>query len=159
MFGLSKKTHVHAPCAGAVCELSAVDDPVFSEGMVGEGFALAPESAVVEVTAPVDGELVTVFPTGHAFALKTAKGLEVLVHIGIDTVGLKGEGFEVLAQKGATVTQGTPIVRVDVPAIEQAGLSTLIPVVMTNKKQVKSVAVHAQEGATTDTVGCDVTMA
>ncbi|MBV7282234.1 PTS glucose transporter subunit IIA [Corynebacterium sp. TAE3-ERU30] len=158
MFGFGKKTKVHAPCEGEVCAMSEVDDPVFADGMMGQGFALKPAGGVLEVTAPIDGTLVTVFPTGHAFALKSDKGLEVLVHVGIDTVSMKGRGFERLVEKGQSVSQGTPIVRVDFSEIEKEGFSTIIPVVFTNKKQVKDAEIHTAQAVTPADVACEVSM-
>ncbi|WP_445227823.1 PTS sugar transporter subunit IIA [Corynebacterium sp. H128] len=158
MFGLKKKTAVFAPCAGKVCELDIAPDPAFAEALIGPGFVLAPENEVTNVCAPVDGELVTVFPTRHAFAMRTDDGLEVLVHIGIDTVRLGGAGFEVLQEQGARLKQGTPVIRAAIQCISTAGLSPLIPVVMTNKKKIDSVTVKCRESATSEDVACHVAL-
>lgn len=132
-----------APAGGRVVPLDEVPDPAFAQGMVGKGFAVVPEeeASTFEVTAPADGHILQVFPTGHAFLLTTDEGLGVLVHIGLDTVELKGEGFEKLVQKGAAVTAGDPIIRVDATAVRKAGYDLTIPVVVPDKKQVNQVIV------------------
>lgn len=142
MFGFGKKKRdVLVPFAGEVIDITAVSDPVFSAKMVGDGFAVIPAGGVVEACAPISGELVQVFHTGHAFALKGDDGFEVLVHLGIDTVELKGEGFEVLAEAGTYVEAGTPIVRVNTDVVAAHGRATVTPVVFTKKKMVAKVSV------------------
>lgn len=161
MFGFGKtRVDLQAPFAGRIIPVSEVPDPVFSQGMVGDGFAVVPDDAaeVIEVCAPADGTLAKVFKTRHAFALATADGLEVLVHIGLDTVELKGEGFEALSDTGDLITAGQPIMRVDAAALRTAGVSLITPVVMTNKKQVGSLKVSTGPAAVGDTAAT-VTMA
>ncbi|MFC5370390.1 PTS sugar transporter subunit IIA [Arcanobacterium bovis] len=148
MFGLSKKAELHAPFAGNVVDVSQVPDPVFSQKMLGEGFAVQPDDGdELTVLAPVAGEIVKVFKTGHAFAMRTDQGVEVLVHIGLETVELKGEGFNVLAESGQSVQAGEPIVKVDAARVKAAGYNLITPVVLTKRGQTKDVkvsAVHAQ---------------
>jgi PTS system glucose-specific IIA component len=105
--------------------------------MVGDGVAVYPESDLV--VAPVAGTLTQVFPTGHAFGVTTPEGLEVLVHIGIDTVQLKGEGFTVLAEQGQPVSVNTPIVRLDLSLLRQRAKSLVTPVIVTNMAKVASI--------------------
>lgn len=119
---------------GVIIDLAQVPDPVFSGKMVGDGFAIEPISG--DVLAPVTGELVQLFPTKHAFGLRTAEGLEILVHVGIDTVQLKGEGFTAHAAVGDQVTQGQKILSVDLAHLEAAGKSTVTPVIITNMTEV-----------------------
>lgn len=135
MFGFKKKgTPVHRPVEGEVIELSQVNDPVFSQGTMGPGFAVTPTGTTV--TAPVDGELFMLFPTAHAFAVRTAEGAELLVHVGVDTVNLKGAGFTAKASQGDTVRAGQPIVEFDPSvAANPSVVSMDVIVVLTNHKK------------------------
>ena len=119
---------VAAPLAGTVVGLEAVPDVVFAGGMVGPGAAIEPYADSVEVVAPVAGTVVKVHP--HAFVLATGEGLGVLVHLGIDTVGLRGEGFEVLRAEGDVVACGDPMVRWSPADVRARGLSAVCPVVV-----------------------------
>ena len=123
-----------APMAGEVIALSEVPDPVFAGGALGDGVAIRPTSG--EVTAPVDGTVVTVFKTGHAVAIKTDSGVEILIHVGLDTVKLEGGPFEVLVAKGDRVTVGQPLLRADLAAIIAAGYETVTPMVVMNSKSL-----------------------
>ena len=163
MFGFGKKkvtVELQAPFAGQVATIADVPDPAFSGKMLGDGFAVAPQSTSgsLLVCAPATGTLQMVFKTGHAFSVKTTEGLDVLVHIGLDTVELKGEGFTVLTQQGETVTAGQPIIEVDLALLKQKGKNVITPVVLSEKSQVAEV--HAITGAVSqgDTVAT-VTMA
>ncbi len=120
---------VLAPLDGTVVELESVPDEVFAQKMVGDGLAIDPSGAVA--VAPVSGVLVKLFPGGHAFGIEATGGVELIVHLGLDTVELQGEGFEKLAIEGQTVAAGTPIVRFDRAAIERLGKVMLSPVVST----------------------------
>lgn len=143
MFGFGRaKTSLLAPLAGTIIPIDQVDDPVFSQKMLGDGFAIRPaETGPVEVCAPVAGTIATMFKTLHAFAIVTDDGLEVLVHIGLDTVKLQGEGFTAHAAKGDTVTAGQKVVTVDTDAVAAAGYDPSPLVVLTNRKQYESVSV------------------
>lgn len=118
------------PIAGRVMELSEVPDEVFAQGMMGPGFAVDPKGDTF--TSPVDGKVVNVFPTKHAIGLETENGVEILIHIGLDTVKLQGEGFELLVEDGQTVSQGTPLIKVDFDAIRDQVPSVVTPIVFTN---------------------------
>ena len=120
---------VLAPLDGTVVELENVPDEVFAQKMVGDGLAIDPSGAIA--VAPVSGTLVKLFPGGHAFGIATGDGVELIVHLGLDTIELKGEGFEKLAVEGQVVHAGTPIVRFDRAAIEHMGKVMLSPVVST----------------------------
>ncbi|GAA3055266.1 MULTISPECIES: PTS glucose transporter subunit IIA [Actinomycetes] len=120
-------TRVTAPCPGRVLPLSEVPDPVFSSAMVGPGIALDPSPEETTVCAPLTGKIVKIHP--HAFVIQAESGVGVLVHLGINTVRLEGEGFEVLAEQGATVHRGDPMVRWTPGEITGDGISTVIPVV------------------------------
>ena len=148
---------VRAPFAGDVVALSQVPDASFAQGMVGEGFAVMPDAVdAFDVCAPVDGTITMVFKTRHAFGMKTADGLDLLIHIGIDTVELKGEGFTALAKKGDTVTAGTPIIAVEAQKLRERGVNLITPVVCPTAKQVAGVDIaregHAQPGEVAATV-------
>ena len=116
---------VGSPVAGSVVGLADVPDPVFAEAMVGPGLAVLPSSGTV--VAPVAGTVATLHP--HAFVVATESGRAVLVHLGIDTVKLKGEGFTLLVGKGDAVTAGQAMVEWDPVAIEAAGYSPVCPVI------------------------------
>jgi sugar PTS system EIIA component len=116
-------TDVLAPAAGRVLPLAAVPDPVFAEAMVGPGLAIDPVREPQDVVSPVDGEITTLHP--HAFVVGG-----VLVHLGIDTVQLAGEGFTLLAAVGDTVRSGQPLVRWDPAAVEAGGRSPVCPVIL-----------------------------
>ena len=121
---------VSAPLDGQVVALSDVPDPVFAGLIVGAGVAVEPTDGetAVEVVAPVAGRLVKVHP--HAFIVLAESGAGVLVHLGIDTVKLGGEGFTLLAAEGDEVAAGQPVVRFDPTSVRAAGLSAVVPVVV-----------------------------
>ena len=121
---------VVSPLAGKVIPVEEVVDGVFSEKMVGDGFAVEPEAD--EVLAPADGEITLVFDTKHAFTMRTAQGVDLLVHMGIDTIRLNGEPFTLNIQQGDTVKAGQPIGTMDRAAILAAGYRTVTPVVVGN---------------------------
>lgn len=120
-------TTVTAPLAGRAIALASVPDPVFSAGMVGPGIAIDPERRPGVAVAPLDGVLVSVHP--HAFVVVGGEGHGILTHLGLQTVQLNGEGFEVLVNKGDVVKRGQPLVRWDPGAVEAAGRSPICPVV------------------------------
>jgi glucose-specific phosphotransferase system IIA component len=118
---------VLAPLDGTVVDLEKVPDEVFAQKMAGDGVAIDPSGSIA--VAPVSGTLVKLFPGGHAFGIATKEGVELIVHIGLDTVELKGEGFTNIATEGQEVQPGTPIVRFDRATIERKGRIVLSPVV------------------------------
>ncbi|MFI1682394.1 MULTISPECIES: PTS glucose transporter subunit IIA [unclassified Streptomyces] len=120
-------TSVSSPLAGRAIGLSAVPDPVFSGAMVGPGTAIDPAREPSEAVSPVDGIVVSLHP--HAFVVVDDQGHGVLTHLGIDTVQLNGEGFELLVNKGDTVQRGQAVVRWDPSAVEAAGKSPVCPIV------------------------------
>ncbi|MBY8880668.1 PTS sugar transporter subunit IIA [Actinacidiphila acidipaludis] len=120
-------TTVSSPLAGRVIGLEAVPDPVFSGAMVGPGTAVDPAREPGEAVSPVDGVIVSLHP--HAFVVVDSEGHGVLTHLGIDTVQLNGEGFELLVSKGDNVTRGQAIVKWNPAAVEEAGKSPICPVV------------------------------
>ncbi|MEU6971604.1 PTS glucose transporter subunit IIA [Kitasatospora aureofaciens] len=120
-------TTVTSPLTGQLVGLAGVPDPVFSGAMVGPGTAIDPVREPTEAVAPVDGVVVSMHP--HAFVVVDADGHGVLTHLGIDTVQLNGEGFELLVNKGDTVTRGQAVIRWDPAAVEAAGKSPISPIV------------------------------
>ncbi|MFT3661677.1 MAG: glucose PTS transporter subunit IIA [Gordonia sp. (in: high G+C Gram-positive bacteria)] len=120
------------PMPGTVIGLDRVPDKTFAGGMMGPGLAIEPSAGTV--VAPADATVVAVFPTGHAIGLELADGTQVLIHVGLDTVKLKGRGFEPLVVKGDRVVAGRPLLNVDLAVIEAAGYSTVTPVVVMNDK-------------------------
>ena len=131
------KTLVLAPVAGRAHALEDVPDPVFSQGMVGYGAAVDPPRAVIEAVAPVSGKLLKLMP--HAYIVMTPENLGVLVHLGLDTVALKGEGFTAHVSQGDDVTAGQLIITYDVPAIEAKGLNPIVPVVVMDEREQANV--------------------
>ena len=131
---------VHSVSDGEVINIEDVKDPVFSQKMMGDGFAVEPENG--HIVSPVAGKVTSVFPTKHALGLVTDNGLEVLVHIGLDTVSLEGKPFEVKVSEGQTVAAGDLLVEADLDAIRVAGRETSTIVVFTNADAIKSVKVE-----------------
>ena len=123
-----------SPVEGKVMELSEVEDKVFSQGSMGNGFAVELTSGTVR--APFSGEVTVVFPTGHAIGMKRADGLEVLIHIGMDTVELNGKGFSLKVKQGDYVSAGDVLVEVDLDYIKSEGKSLVSPVVFPNGQAV-----------------------
>lgn len=128
---------VHSVAEGQVIELEKVQDPVFSQKMMGDGFAVEPTNG--QIVSPVAGKVTSVFPTKHALGLVTESGLEVLVHIGLDTVSLEGKPFTVKVEEGQTVAVGDLLVEADLDAIREAGRATSTVVVFTNAAAIQSV--------------------
>ena len=133
----NKEVSLIAPITGRTIDLSNVPDKVFAEKLAGDGIAIDPAGDVI--VAPADGELTLVFKTMHAFAITLANGAELLIHIGIDTVSLNGEGFQQLVEAGAMVKAGTPIIKIDRDFILSKGLSLITPVLITNMDIVKEL--------------------
>ncbi|MFF3215672.1 glucose PTS transporter subunit IIA [Streptomyces sp. NPDC002886] len=136
----SKATELAAPVAGRVVGLDEVGDPVFASRALGEGVGIEPADG--RVVAPVDGELIIVAATGHAFGIRTADGVEVLIHIGIDTVQMKGEGFDVRTEAGRQVSVGDLLVEVDLDAVRAAEHPTVTLMTVTNTADLTSVEPH-----------------
>ncbi|MEF9959874.1 MAG: PTS glucose transporter subunit IIA [Niameybacter sp.] len=134
-FNKLKGIEIISPMTGEAIDLSQVPDPVFSEKMVGDGIAIIPTEN--RVVAPCDGKIVQIFPTNHAIGIETTTGLDLLIHIGIDTVDLKGEGFKRLVEEGDTVKMGDPILEIDIKRIQELGKPLTSPVVITNADEVE----------------------
>ncbi len=131
----AKKDQFHAFASGKLVSLDKVPDPVFAEKMMGDGFAI--ELSEGKIYAPVDGEITLVFPTGHAYGITTDNAHEILIHIGIDTVELDGEGFDVKVAQGDKVKQGDLLAEVDLELIKEKGKPSITPMIFTSGQKIK----------------------
>lgn len=142
MFNLFKKKEtkyvIASPAKGTTVALKDVNDPTFAEEMLGKGVALQPEDG--KIVSPVKGSVSMVFPTGHAVGLMSEDGVEVLIHIGINTVNMNGEGFVAHVKQGDAVNVGDALVTVDLDAVKKAGYDTIIPVIITNTTTFQDVS-------------------
>lgn len=127
------KQSIYAPMTGDIIPIAEVPDPTFSEKMMGDGVAIEPQDG--EVRAPVDGEIVQLFPTKHAIGIRSQLGVEVLIHIGLETVGLDGQGFEAHVQQGEYVKKGDLLITIDLKYIRKHAESTISPIVITNSNE------------------------
>ena len=135
---------VCAPVAGRVMALDEVQDPAFAQGMLGVGVGIAPEGDVAY--APVDGTVVADIRTGHALLIRARSGAEVLLHVGLDSVALRGEGFDQLVHKGDEVRAGQPVLGFDRSLMSARGLDDTVVVTVTNSDDFASVAVASCGG-------------
>jgi len=139
MFGFLKRKVrvVKSPVDGQIVALESVEDEVFSQKMAGDGVAIIPVSNIF--TAPIDGVVSKIFSTNHAFSIKSSKDLEVMVHIGLDTVSLEGKGFERLVNEGAAVKAGDEIIRVDLQYIREHAKDIVTPIIISDDSDVKDI--------------------
>ncbi|PFN95895.1 PTS sugar transporter [Bacillus sp. AFS076308] len=146
--GLFKKKTVESdpfilqPLEGQLVPIETVPDPVFSQKMMGDGFAIQPTKGTV--VSPVDGKVISIFPTKHAVSLLDHKGKEILIHVGIETVNLKGEGFTSFVKDGQTVKKGQKLLEVDFEFIQEKVPSIITPVVFTNLSENEKVVIDEQ---------------
>ena len=126
-----------SPVNGKFVALEEVPDPVFSEKMMGEGVALDPSEGII--VAPIDAEVIQIFPTKHAIGLKTANNTEILIHIGLETVAMKGEGFETHVEAGHKVKKGDKLISFDLDLIREKAKSTITPMIITNTDSVGNI--------------------
>ena len=139
MFGFLKRKvrEIKSPVDGQIVALESVDDEVFSQKMAGDGVAVIPMSNVF--TAPINGTITKIFSTNHAYSIKSPKDLEVMVHIGLDTVALEGKGFERLANEGDEVKAGDAIIRVDLDYIKEHAKDIVTPIIISDDSDVKEI--------------------
>ena len=142
MFGFLKRKmrEVKAPADGQVVALESVDDEVFSQRLAGDGVAIIPMSNTF--TAPIDGTITKIFPTNHAYSIRSDKDLEVMVHIGLDTVELEGKGFERIANEGDEVVCGDAIIEVDLDYLREHAKDIITPIVISDESDVKNIEKH-----------------
>ena len=130
-----KATNFVAPFDGRIMPIEEVPDPVFSEKAMGDGFAI--EMQTGEVYSPVNGEVIALFPTGHAIGIKSEDRNQYLIHLGLNTVNFKGEGFTTLVEVGQKVKQGELISKVDLEFFKKQSISMISPIIVTNANQRK----------------------
>jgi PTS system glucose-specific IIA component len=137
MFGFLKKKvrEIKSPSDGEIIAIESVNDEVFSQKMVGDGVAIIPTSS--KFTAPIDGIVSKIFPTNHAYSIKSKNDLEVMVHIGLDTVTLEGKGFTRIAQEGDEVKSGDVIIEVDLDYIKEYAKDIVTPIIISDESKVK----------------------
>ncbi|MFJ8528778.1 PTS glucose transporter subunit IIA [Bacillus sp. NPDC094106] len=153
LFGFGSKTNAEAivaPLTGEVKNIEEVPDPVFAGRMMGDGVAIVPTEGVV--VSPVDGEIVQLFHTKHAVGIKAKNGTEILIHVGLETVKMEGEGFEAHVAEGQAVKKGDKLISFDLELIREKAKSTITPIVITNTDAAESIdttiGVSATKGAT-----------
>ncbi|SHJ69015.1 sucrose-specific PTS transporter subunit IIBC [Tepidibacter formicigenes] len=138
-----KKEIILSPLKGKVMPIENVPDSTFSEKILGDGIAINPESGLI--TSPVDGEIVQLFDTKHAVGIKSNSGVELLIHVGIDTVNMKGEGFKAFIKTGDKVKAGDKLLDVDLDLISKKAKSTITPIIITNSSDFKSIEFTSNE--------------
>ncbi len=143
IFGRNDDIKISAPCAGRLKALQEVKDPTFSAGILGQGVAIEPSEG--KFYAPADGIVATVFPTGHAAAIKTAEDAEVLLHIGLDTVKLNGKYFTIYVEEGQQVKKGDLLLEADLEAIAKEGYDLATPVVICNTDAFTKITMSGTE--------------
>jgi PTS system glucose-specific IIA component len=139
MFGFLKRKmrEVYAPVDGEVVAIESVEDEVFATKMAGDGIAIIPASDTF--CAPIEGTVSKIFSTHHAYSIKSDKGLEVMVHIGLETVALKGQGFECLVDEGERVKVGDPVIRVDLPYLKAHAKDIVTPVIFCDGSDIQTI--------------------
>jgi PTS system glucose-specific IIA component len=151
LFGMGKEQEkikeetVYSPIDGQVVALGDVPDPVFSQKMMGDGIAVSPENGYI--VSPVEGEIIQLFHTKHAVGIRSLSGLEFLLHIGLDTVELNGEGFEAHVKEGDKVKVGDPLITFDLELISEKAPSAITPIVITNGDLVESIEPYGESNA------------
>ena len=144
------KIDISSPVNGEIVPIENVSDPTFAQEMIGKGVAVQPSDG--KFYAPADGKLVALFPTGHAYAMTTNDGAEVLVHIGIDTVKLGGQFYTVNAKQGDDVKKGDLIVEVDLEGVKNAGFDVVTPIIISNSGKFSKIEKKIGSVSAGDTV-------
>lgn len=133
LFSKNISESIFAYASGDLVKIEDIPDPVFSQKLMGEGVAILPSNG--QILAPVDGEIILIAETKHAFALRTALGEEILIHIGLETMNLNGQGFNFFIKLGDKVKKGQIIVEADLDFIKENASSTIIPIIITNSNE------------------------
>ncbi|UOB19615.1 PTS sugar transporter subunit IIA [Macrococcus armenti] len=146
MFGKSepqsKKLEIVSPITGEYVAIEDIPDPVFAQKMMGEGFGIKPTEGIV--VAPISGEVVNVFPTKHAIGIKAENGVELLIHVGLETVAMKGAGFKTHIGQGDIVQKGDTLLEFDIALIEKEASSIISPVIITNSDVLSEIKFENQ---------------
>ncbi len=151
IFGTKEeRMQVVSPVAGKLVPLSEVSDPTFSDEILGQGAAVIPSEN--QFVSPVDGTVTTVFPTGHAVALTSSDGVEVLLHIGLDTVKLNGKHFTIHAEEGQQVKKGDLLLEADLEQIKAEGFDIITPVVICNSEEFSEIGMARSSQVTAGNV-------
>ncbi|AJD91228.1 PTS glucose transporter subunit IIA [Jeotgalibacillus malaysiensis] len=148
-----KNIEIKSPLSGNLLTLEEVPDPVFSQKMMGDGIAIEPTEG--KVVSPIDGEVVQVFPTKHAIGLKAKNGAEILIHIGLETVSMEGNGFDAHVSEGSKVSVGDPLVTFDLDLVKSEAKSIITPVIITNGDDLAGIE---KKSASTVQAGQDTVM-
>ncbi|OCL27210.1 PTS glucose transporter subunit IIA [Orenia metallireducens] len=143
IFNKNNKVEFLAPMTGEIVKIEDVPDKVFAEKMLGDGIAINPSEGTI--VAPCSGEIIQIFPTNHAVGIKTETNLELLIHIGIDTVKLNGKGFESFIEKGDKVKAGDKLIKIDLDYVKENAKSLITPLVITNMSEVDKM--NKQQGS------------
>lgn len=151
IFGTKEeRMQVVSPVAGKLVPLSEVSDPTFSDEILGQGAAVIPSDN--QFVSPVDGTVTTVFPTGHAVALTSSDGVEVLLHIGLDTVKLNGKHYTIHAEEGQQVKKGDLLLEADLEQIKAEGFDIITPVVICNSEEFSEIGMAKSSQVTAGNV-------
>lgn len=145
-----------SPMDGRVTTVLEIPDEVFSEKIIGDGVAIIPRSN--DIVSPVDGEIIQIAETGHAFCIRADDGVELLIHVGVDTVGLRGRGFSSLVQVGQKVKAGEKIGTADIEFIKNSGFPTHTAMLITNMGIVDNMEIHSGEAEAGKTVALSYTL-
>lgn len=149
----AKETKLYAPIKGEAVLLENIEDPMFSQKVLGDGIAIKPAEG--KVYSPADGTVSMIADTRHAIGINTADGLELLIHIGMDTVALNGEGYTPKVEAGASVKKGDLLMEFDMDFITGKGYSCVTPVIITNMDDIKSLTPHPGQAVPGESVVVD----
>lgn len=135
-----------APISGKMLALENVPDPVFAKKMMGDGIAVDPVNG--KVVSPIDGKIIQVFPTKHAVGISTNNGVEILIHIGLDTVNLNGEGFTSHVNEGDQVKQGELLISFEIDLVREKAKSAVTPIIITNTEDIAEISINDKDNVT-----------
>lgn len=144
-----KKISIHSPLEGEIIPLNEVKDEAFSQEMLGKGLAIMPSKGLV--VAPCDGLIEVLFETAHAVTIRTIEGIDILIHIGIDTVKLGGVYFKAFVKQGDNIKKGTPLIAFDMKAIQDAGYDVTVPIVICNWQDFSQINILSKGTITNST--------
>lgn len=140
LFAKDDGVKIGAPVSGRLVSIKEVSDPTFSDEILGKGAAVIPSDN--RICSPVDGTVATVFPTGHAAAVTSSEGAEVLIHVGLDTVKLDGKHFTIHASEGQEVKKGDLLIEADIEQIKAEGYDIITPIIICNSDEFKEICME-----------------